>query len=112
MTRGRTVLHFNHQGAPEAFLSRLRPMAGLSAGLHYWPQISHMTRHREVERSKGRAPVRQRPGEVALDVRVHDGLEVLEFAVLQEVDDVDLRNGNISVENTLVCCLEILLRLL
>lgn len=29
---------------------------------------------------------------MALDVGVHDGLEVLEFAVLQEVDDVNLRN--------------------
>lgn len=27
---------------------------------------------------------------MALDVGVHDGLEVLELAVLQEVDDVDL----------------------
>lgn len=31
---------------------------------------------------------------MALDVGVHDGLEVLEFAVLQEVDDVDLQNWN------------------
>lgn len=29
---------------------------------------------------------------MALDVGVHDGLEVLEFAVLQEVDDVDLQS--------------------
>lgn len=35
-------------------------------------------------------PVGQRSGKVALDVGVHDGFEVLEFAVLEEVDDVDL----------------------
>lgn len=29
---------------------------------------------------------------MALDVGVHDGFEVLEFAVLEEVDDVDLGN--------------------
>lgn len=29
---------------------------------------------------------------MALDVGVHDGFEVLEFAVLEEVDDVDLEN--------------------
>lgn len=29
---------------------------------------------------------------MALDVRVHDWLEVLELAVLEEVDDVDLDN--------------------
>lgn len=35
-------------------------------------------------------PVGQRSGKVALDVGVHDGFEMLEFAVLEEVDDVDL----------------------
>lgn len=35
-------------------------------------------------------PVGQSSGEVALDVGVHDGFEVLEFAVLEEVDDVHL----------------------
>lgn len=37
------------------------------------------------------SPVRQGPGEVALDVRVHHRLEVMEFAVLQQIDDVNLR---------------------
>lgn len=41
---------------------------------------------------KGRLPVGQSSSEVALDVGVHDGFEVLEFAVLEEVDDVDLGN--------------------
>lgn len=45
---------------------------------------------------KGHVPVRQGSSEVALDVGVHDGLEVLEFAVLQEVDDVDLQNCHTS----------------
>lgn len=43
---------------------------------------------------KGHAPVGQRSGKVALDVGVHDWLEVLEFAVLQEVDDMDLPKTN------------------
>lgn len=30
---------------------------------------------------------------MALDVGVHDGFEVLEFAVLEEVDDVDLETS-------------------
>ena len=36
-------------------------------------------------------PVGQRSGEVVLDVGVHDGLEMLELAVLQQVYDVNLR---------------------
>lgn len=43
---------------------------------------------------------------MALDVGVHDGLEVLEFAVLQEVDDVDLQNWNtitISFNEIYIC---------
>lgn len=43
---------------------------------------------------KGHVPVGQRSGKVALDVGVHDWLEVLEFAVLQEVDDMDLPKMN------------------
>lgn len=36
-------------------------------------------------------PVGQRPSEVALDVGIHDWFEMLEFAVLEKVDDVDLQ---------------------
>lgn len=43
---------------------------------------------------KGHAPVGQRSGKVALDVGVHDWFEVLELAVLQEVDDMDLPKIN------------------
>lgn len=39
---------------------------------------------------KWELPVGQSSSEVALDVGVHDGFEVLEFAVLEEVDDVNL----------------------
>lgn len=53
--------------------------------------IGHMGRHWQV---KGHAPVGQRSGKVALNVGVHDRLEVLEFAVLQEVDDMDLPKTN------------------
>lgn len=64
MTRGRIVSNFNHQGAPEAFLSHLRPSGrrmlsswlscrweGLG-GSRCWGLISHMTEQREVERSR------------------------------------------------------------
>ena len=39
---------------------------------------------------KHQIPIGQSSGKVALDVGVHDRFEVLEFAVLEEVDDVDL----------------------
>lgn len=35
-------------------------------------------------------PVRERPGKVTLDVRVHDRLEVMELAVLQQIYYVNL----------------------
>lgn len=41
----------------------------------------------------GHPPVGQSSSEVALDVGVHDRFEVLEFAVLEEVDDVDLETS-------------------
>lgn len=37
---------------------------------------------------------------MALDVGVHDGFEVLEFAVLEEVDDVDLETSRKHHFNT------------
>lgn len=40
---------------------------------------------------QGNMPVRQGSGKVALDVGVHDRLEVLEFAVLKQIDDMDLK---------------------
>lgn len=112
MTSERTVSDFNHQGAPEAFRSRLSPSSQQKNPA--CPSASKCQgdadrRHRprywslgavwsvtwpSTERLRGRLPVRQGSGEVALDVGVHDGLEVLEFAVLQEVDDVDLQNWN------------------
>lgn len=54
---------------------------------------------REVEGWKRHIPVGQRSGKVALNVGVHDWFEVLEFAVLEEVDDMDLeinRNDNLK----------------
>lgn len=36
-------------------------------------------------------PVRQSSSKMAFDVRVHDRFEMLELAVLEEVDDMDLR---------------------
>lgn len=55
-----------------------------------WPKESTLA---EIMGSRGckRSPVGQSSGEVALDVGVHDWFEVLEFAVLKEVDDVDLK---------------------
>lgn len=34
---------------------------------------------------------------MALDVGVHDGFEMLEFAVLEEVDDVDLEKNRKNI---------------
>lgn len=39
---------------------------------------------------------------MALDVGVHDGFEVLEFAVLEEVDDMDLETNREDILKHLV----------
>ena len=41
-------------------------------------------------RKRRHIPVGQSSSKVALDVRVHDGFEVLEFTVLEEVYDMHL----------------------
>lgn len=46
---------------------------------------------------------------MALDVGVHDGFEMLEFAVLEEVDDVDLetsRKHHFNTDNNASCGLK------
>lgn len=53
-------------------------------------------------RLKRNVPVGQSSGEVALDVGVHDGFEVLEFAVLEEVDDMDLETNREDILKHLV----------
>lgn len=49
--------------------------------------------HLEMRWMKRHVPVGQSSGKVALDVGVHDWFEVLEFAVLEEVDDMDLETN-------------------
>lgn len=48
-------------------------------------------------RMKRHVPVGQSSGKVALNVGVHDWFEVLEFAVLEEVDDMDLETNREDV---------------
>lgn len=73
--------------------------SALASDAHQLQRNSCALQHLKVT-LKGHLPVGQSSSEVALDVGVHDGFEMLEFAVLEEVDDVDLETSRKHHLNT------------